>query len=119
MDKTKKLAITLLKLWIACVLIYSVGSSVYISYQQVFVGNDPTVFVSGYHWVTFGVYVLFFLPMLYAIYRLVKKANMEKLRKVVVGLLIWLLLTLGIFLLCVVLVYAAPGLFSQITSLLD
>lgn len=73
MDKTNRLVITLLKLWIACILEYSVGSSIYISYQQVLIGNDPTIFVSGYHWVTFGVVVLFFLPLLCTIHHLTKK----------------------------------------------
>ena len=112
MKSPKELAINLLKLWIACVLVYSVGSSIYISYQQVIVGNDPTVFVSGYHWISFGLMALFFLPMLCKIYHLAKQSDSALLRKVVFVMLIWLLILLGLFALCAIWAYVSPNTFT-------
>ena len=117
MDIIKKRAIRLLKFWIACVLMYSVGSSIYVSYQQVIMENDPTIFVSAYHWFTLCVIALFFLPLLYVIYRLVKKTDSHTLRKVVFALLIWLLVFLGMFILCIIFATVAPETFTKLTSL--
>ena len=117
MEKTKRKAINMFKLWSACVIVYSVGSSIYVSYQQVIVGNDPTIFVSGYHWFTLCVLVLFFLPLLCAIYHLIRKTDFDTLRKVVFAILIWLLVFLGMFIICIIFAYLAPELFAELTSL--
>ena len=116
MDKRDRLPYKLLIIWLVFVFIYSIGSSVYVSYQQVFVGNDPTVFVSGYHWVTFGVLLLFFLPLLCVIHHLAKKTAADKLYRVVSVLLIWAILLVGLFLLCIVFAYVAPDKFAKLTS---
>ena len=115
MDKRERLPKRLLIFWIACVLAYSVGSSIYISYQQVFVGYDPTVFVSGYHWVTFGVLLFFFLPLLCVIHCLAKESATNKLRKITAALLVWLIFLIVMFLFCLIFAYAAPEKFAEIT----
>ena len=117
MEKKKRKAINLLKLWIACVILYSIGTSIYVSYQQVINGNDPAIFVSGYHWFTLCVLVLFFLPLLCSIYYLARKTGSNMLRKVVLLILIWLLVFLGMFIICIIFAYAAPELFAKLTSL--
>ena len=119
MEKKKRKAINLLKLWIACVILYSIGTSIYVSYQQVIVGNDPTIFVSGYHWFTLCVLVFFFLPLLCSIYYLARKTDSNMLRKIVLLILIWLLVFLGMFIICIIFAYMAPELFTKLTSLFE
>lgn len=116
MEKIEKLSMRLLVLWIVCFLIFSIGSSVYVSYQQAIVGADPTVFVSGYHWLSFGIITMFFIPLLCIIRHLSKISASIKLHKVVSIMLIWLVLSTGLLLFCIVFAYVAPDTFTALTS---
>ena len=117
MDKIKRKAVNMLKLWMACVIMYSIGTSIYVSYQKVIIGNNPTIFVSEYHWFTLCVLILFFIPLLCATYYLAKKTDSKVLRTVVFAILIWLLLFLLLFIACIIFAYLNPQLFAELTSL--
>ena len=114
-DKNKKISKGLLVRWIVCYVIFSIGSSIYISYQQVINGNDPTVFVSELHWFTLGINALYFLPLMCVIHYLMKKAGSSKLHKVVTVILIWLGISTGLMFVSVILAYAAPEFFEALT----
>ena len=117
MEKRKRISICLLKLWIACFVILSICSSIYVSYQHVIVGVDPTIFVSGYHWVILGIIWLFFLPLLCVIHHLSRIPESTKLHRVVSIMLIWLVLTAVLMLFCIVFAYIAPDTFAALTSI--
>ena len=114
MEKRKKTSIILFKLWIACFAIFSCGTSIYFSYSQVVLGNDPTIFVSGYHLFAAGVILLFFIPLLYLVRYFAKTTTMGRLHKVVTIILVWLILSEGLFLLSIALAYIAPDFFTTL-----
>lgn len=74
--------------WCALYAIFDTASSIYISFQQVIKGNDPTSILSSFQLATLAIIVLFFIPSLTGIYYLTKKYDSKKLRKVVFGLLV-------------------------------
>lgn len=117
MERRKKLSICLLKLWIVCFAIFSIGSRIYISYHQVIVGDDPTIFVGGYHLFTAGIILLFFIPLLCVIHHFSKTSTSVKFHKVVTVMLVWLVLSEGLLLFCIMFAYIAPEAFAALTSL--
>lgn len=116
MEKYKKITMCLLKLWIICFLAFSIGSSIYISYQQVIVGSDPTIFVSELHLFTLGIVLLYFIPLLFTVRYFSKKSGSDELQKVVAVILIWLVVSASLLLFSIVFFYVAPETFATITS---
>ena len=116
MDK-QRIAKLLLILWIICFITLSIGTSIYISYQHVIIGRDPTVFVSGLHWFILGIIVLFFIPLLAVIRRLLRMSGSSKLRQIVSAVLFWLLSSAVLLMLCILFAYIAPETFAALMSL--
>lgn len=117
MEKNQRIARRLFVLWVVCYFIFSIASSLYVSYQQVINGIDPTVFLSDFQLISFGTIVLFFIPLLFTVLYFVKRSNLMKLRKIIVCLLVILMVWAIFMLLCTFLAYVAPETFAYIISL--
>lgn len=117
MEKRKKISILLFKLWAACLIIFSAGTSIYLSYQEVIVGEKPTILGGGYHIFVIGVTWLFFVPILCVIHHLSKTSASEKFHKVVSTILVWLILCALLLVFTFFFVRLAPETFDAITSL--
>ena len=63
MEKAKRISRGLFILWIVFYFIFSTGSSIYVSYQEVVNGTDPTAFGSSFQLFTLG--SIAFLSFLY------------------------------------------------------
>lgn len=116
MEKRKKASVLLFKLWVACLIILSIGTSFYLSYQQVIAGEDPTIIGSGYHLFLIGLVLLFFVPLLCVIHRLSKTSASEKLHKVVTVMLVWLIVTAALLVFSFLFARFMPETFAAITS---
>ena len=88
MDKIARKARFLFGLWCVLYFLFDLGSSILVSYLQVFRDIDLTASLSGFHFASLGIVLLFFLPLLYKIYRLTKQYDSQKLKKVVTCMLI-------------------------------
>lgn len=108
----------LLITWVVSFILFNIGSTFYVSFQQVFTENDPTAFVSGFHFFTFGLFVLYFIPLLSVARHFLKRSDSRKLYIIVTAILIWLIISTGILLASIVFAYAFPDLFAGITSLI-
>ena len=114
MEIDRKKAIRLFIFWVVCYFVFSIGSSVYASYQEVIVGTDPTVFGGGFQLFTFGIITCLFIPLLCVVLYFVKRSRLEKLHTVVTVLL-WLLIIWSCFMLiCTILANIAPETFHEI-----
>lgn len=108
-----KKAKRLFTLWLILFFAFSIGSSFYVSYQEVFYGNDPTALLSGFQLFTLAIILVFFIPLLLYVFRLAKQSNQQKICKVTYGLL-WLLGIWTCFMvLSTVLALVVPGIFAQ------
>ena len=117
MEKTRKIARNLFVLWVTCLLIFSSGSSVYMSYQQTRVGYDSTAFLSGFQLFTFGVITLFFIPLLFVVNYLAKQSASAKLHRITSHLFVLAIVWDTLMLISTILAYVAPEFFVSITSI--
>ena len=85
--KPGKKARLLFGIWCAFYMVFNVGSSFYVSYQQIH-GSNPTAFLSTYQLTTLAVISLFFLPTLFGIHQLTKQYDSKKLKRIVRWLLV-------------------------------
>ena len=116
MEKTKKIAKGLSALWVVSFLIFSIGSSIYTSYAQVFRNFDPSDFTSDFHLLELGFSLLYLFPLLLVIHHFAKRAALPRFQRITVFLLVLLGSWCLCFLICVILAYAAPETFAAIIA---
>lgn len=96
-------------LWCTAYIVFSISSSVYMSYQEVINGIDCTVLGGEFQLTTLLIVLLGFLPALYRIYRITKQSPSPKLEKVVGRLLIILSIWTGAMIFSFVTEWIAHG----------
>ena len=109
----------LLVIWVVSFILFNIGSTFYVSFQRVFAQNDPAAAVGGFHFFTFALFALYFIPLLSMIRHFLKRSDSRKLCVIVTAVLVWLIVSTGILLAYIVLAYAFPGLYAGITSLIS
>lgn len=102
----------LFTLWIICYAAFNIASSVYVSYQRVFVGYNPIAMLSGFQLISLGVVVLFFIPFLWLVYRLYRDSGLERMCKVIRGMLWFLGIWSGLLGVFTVLAWFNPSAFA-------
>lgn len=117
MKNARKSARVLFILWVASLMVFNLGSSIYTSYQQALVGYDPIAFLSGFQLITFGIVTLYFIPLLYAVNYLAKQSGSEKLHRITSWLLVLSIVWDILMLISTTLAYVAPDFFKAITSI--
>ena len=117
MDKNKQTSICLFKLWLISFFTFSISSGIYVSYQQVIVGVDPTAFLSPFQLLTLGVFMVLFVPLLVVVWIFAKRSSSTRLYRIVSFLLALILIWTGFMLLCTVLSYVIPETFAAIVSI--
>ena len=110
--KYKKRARSLFGIWCALYVIFDVGSSIYVSYQQVFHNEDPSKFLSGFQLGSLAAILLFFIPSLFGIYKLTKCYESKKLKNVIRWLLIIMSLWTLAMIVCTIAELMVPGLLT-------
>ena len=119
MKTYEKRAKYLLVIWIVSYILFNIGSTFYVSCQRVFAQNDPTAVVGGFHFFTFGLFVLYFIPLLAVTRYFLKRSDSKKLYIIVTAVLIWLIISTVFLLAYIFLAYVFPDLIAEITSLIQ
>lgn len=103
-------------LWCMAYVVFSIASSVYVSYQEVINGIDCTQFGGPYQLITLCFVLFGFLPALYGVYRITKQSDSKKYEKIVC----WMLIITGswtaMMVVFTLLSWFAPGVIDFIVS---
>ena len=117
MGKDKRIARRLFVFWVICYTIFNLGSSVYISYQQVFEGNDPRFVPSAFQIFTFVIILLYFIPLLSVVLHFAKLSSSKGLQKIATIILTILVIAVVFMLLGTLFVFAVPEVWSSLMAM--